>query len=233
VFSTNVVELPAVTVPLAEVAANVKVGTITVRLSVCVLLTPVPAPFIVTVETPPTALDPAVSVMVLVPVPGDATLAGANVAVTPAGSPLADNAMAELNPLIVAVETVSVTGLPAATVALLALGINVKLGATTVTATVSVRVNPPPLPLIVIVELPATALVVALMVAVTGAAAVSVEEEKCTVMPAAAPLAVRVTGAVNPPCAVSVIDAVPEPPATTETLAVPGVSAKFDVLTPQ
>lgn len=136
VFSPNVVELPAVTVALVDDAVNVNVGTITVRLIVCVLLTPVPVPFIVTVETLPTALAPAVSVMALAPVPGEAMLAGANVAVTPAGSPLADNAIAERYPLIVAVETVIVTGVPAATVALAALGVTVKLGAITVTAMV-------------------------------------------------------------------------------------------------
>ena len=70
--------------------------------------------------------------------------------------------------------------------------------AITVNAIDALRVSPPPLPVNVMVEFPATAPVPALMVAVTAVAAVSVVEEKCTVIPAGVPLNVKLTGYPNP-----------------------------------
>ena len=86
----------------------------------------------------------AASVSELLPLPGAAMLARENVAVTPVGRPLTDNATAELNPFSVAV--VSVTGMepPPATVALVAPVVRVKLGATTVRPSGTVFVTPPP-----------------------------------------------------------------------------------------
>ena len=55
----------------------------------------------------PAATD---SVKVLVPLPGDATLAGANLAVTPFGSVLTEKAMAALNQFTNAVVSVIVFG---------------------------------------------------------------------------------------------------------------------------
>jgi hypothetical protein len=230
VFRTTAVELPEVTVALAEFAVSVKDGTTIVKLSVCVCVSPPPVPFTVSVVAPPTALEAAFSVSVLLPLPGDAMLAGEKVAVTPFGSPLTDSAIAALNPFTAAVETVIELNPPAVPVALVALGVSVKLGASTVNAIGAVRVSPPPVPVTMMVELPATALLAALMVAVTGAAAVSAEEENFTVTPAGAALEVSVTGEANPPCAVSVIVAEPELPCAIDTLETLGVSVKFEVL---
>lgn len=205
-----------------------KLGTITVRLNACDLVTPPPVPFNVTVETPATALAAPFRVTVLFPVPGGAMLAGAKLAVTPAGNPLADNAIAALNPLDAKLETVSVVGVPTVKVTLLALEVNVKLGVVTVNETEVARVSPPPVPLSAIVEVPAAAFAATVIVAVTGAFAVTVAEENLMVTPVGAPLADSVTGDVNPPCAVSEIVAVPELPCATETLLTFGDSAKFD-----
>ena len=228
------VELPAVTVAVVALAVSEKLGTITVRLIVCVLVRPPPVPFTVRVDVLPTALDAAFSVRRLDPLPGDAMLAGAKVAVTPLGIPVADSAIADLNPFSAAVETVTVVEPPAATVAraavVAALTVKEKLGAATVTAIEAVRERPPPLPLMVTEALPATAFAAAVKVTVTGAAAVSVVEENFMVTPAGAPLAVNETGELNPACAVSVIVTATAPPGATETDATFGVSTKFAVL---
>ena len=224
------IDPPRATTTFVAVSVSANVGTITVTLIVCVLVSPAPTAFKVSVDTPPTAPDAALSVSLLLPVPGDATLVGANVAVTPAGCPLTDRAMADLNPPSADVETVMLVGLPATTVALVALGVIVKLGTVSVTPNVAVRVSPPPVPLMVTAELPAAAPVAALTVAVAGAAAIRVDGENRTVMPDAPPLAVSATGEENPPCAVSVIVAVAELPAATDTLETFGVSVKFALL---
>jgi hypothetical protein len=131
----------------------------------------------VTVEVAPAALEAAFSVSTLLPVPGDAMPAGAKLALTPPGSPLADKLTADLNPLSAAVAIVMVVELPALTVALVAPGVRLKLGATTVNATGVVRVIPPPVPVMVTVELPAAAFEAAVNVTVTGAELVTLAEE--------------------------------------------------------
>jgi hypothetical protein len=73
----------------------------------------------------------AASVKVLLPLPGAAMLGGTKLAVTPLGSPLTDNATADWNPFSPAVDSLIGVVLPDTTVALAALGVNVKLGATT------------------------------------------------------------------------------------------------------
>jgi hypothetical protein len=105
VLKENFVALPAVTVAFAEFAVSANVGTATVKLNACVLVSPPPTPFNVSVEPPPAAEEAALSVSVLVPLPGDAMLAGAKLAVTLIGCPLTDNVMADWNPLTAAVET--------------------------------------------------------------------------------------------------------------------------------
>jgi hypothetical protein len=187
-------------------------------------------PFKVSVETPATALEAAFSVSPLLPLPGEAMLAGAKVGVTPFGNPVKDNAIADLNPFSAAAETAIDVPLPVATVALVALVVSVKLGVTTVTEMRAVLVSPPPVPVIVTVEAPATAFAAAVKVTVTGEAAVKVEEERRTVMPAGAPLDAKVTREANPPCPVIVTVAAPEPPGPIETLETFGVSVKFDAL---
>ncbi len=226
------VELPAVTVALVALAVNEKLGTITVRLIICVLVKPPPVPFTVRVDAPPIALDAAFSVRTLDPFPGDAMLDGAKLAVTPLGIPVADNAIADLNPFSAAVETLTIVELPAATVALVVavFAVKEKLGAATVTAIEAVRARSPPLPVMVTEAVPATAFAAAAKVTVTGAVAVNVDEENFMVTPAGAPLADKETAELNPPCAVRVIVAVAVLPGATEIDAAFGLSTKFAVL---
>ena len=88
--------------------------------------------------------DAAASVNVLLPLPGDAILVGANVAVTPLGKPLTDNATCEWNPFNTAVDSVIGVEPPGATVTLVALGVSVKVGVNTDTLSIWVIVTPPP-----------------------------------------------------------------------------------------
>lgn len=87
----------------------------------------------------------AVKVNVLAPVPGDAILGGANLAVTPAGNPLADNATCDWNPFNTVVDSLIEAEPPGATVALVTLDVSVKVGAgKTVRLSGCVFVTPPP-----------------------------------------------------------------------------------------
>lgn len=140
-----------------------------------------------------TAAEPAASVTVLLPLPGDAILEGAKLAVTPAGNPATESEIADLNPFTAAVVSVNVLGVPAVTVTLEAPGLSVKVGATTAAVIDVLRPTPPPLPLIVIVELLVAAAPVAAIVTVTGRAAVTVDDENFTVTPDGAPVALNVT----------------------------------------
>jgi hypothetical protein len=81
------------------------------------LLTLPPAAVTVNVAAPTVAVDPAVNVTVLEPLPGEAMLVGAKVAVTPLGSPLIEKAMAELNPVPAAAVNLTETEAPRATLA--------------------------------------------------------------------------------------------------------------------
>jgi hypothetical protein len=106
-----------------------------------------PPPVAVTVKlkVPAAAEDAADSVKVLLPLPGDAMLAGAKLDVTPAGRPLMDRATAELKLLTGAVVKVMDVVAPAVTLALFALGVRVKLeDAEIVRLKVTVLVAPPP-----------------------------------------------------------------------------------------
>jgi hypothetical protein len=135
-----------------------------------------------------TALAAPVKVSVLLPLPGDAMLAGENAAVTPFGNPLIVRATAALKPVCAAVVKVRVEGVPAVSVLDVAFGVSVKLGAVMVSAIVAVCETPPLVPVIVMVELPAAALPLAEIVAVTADVALSVAEENETVTPVGAPL---------------------------------------------
>ena len=149
VVSTKLAAFPAFTAALEEPAVSVNVGTITVRLTACVCVTAPPRAFTVIVDTPPAAVVAAVNFKVLVPLPGDAMLAGENAAVTPFGNPVADSVTADLNPAITVVVTEIETLLPAVTVALPPLAAKVKDGLATVTPIDELRVSPPPLAMIV------------------------------------------------------------------------------------
>lgn len=100
VDSVTGTEPPGATLGLAELAVNVKFGVNTVRFTVCVFVTPLPVAETVIGYTPGVGEEDAASVNLLLPLPGDAMLAGANVAVTPVGAPLAESVSAELKPVI-------------------------------------------------------------------------------------------------------------------------------------
>ena len=89
-------------------------------------------PVSVKVVVPAAVPDAAVSVNMLLPLPGEAMLVGAKLAVTPFGRPVTDNATADLNPVIAAMDSDTATEPPDATLALVALDVRVKLVATTV-----------------------------------------------------------------------------------------------------
>jgi hypothetical protein len=94
-----------------------------------------------------------VSVKVEEPDPGAAMLAGLKPAVTPEGRPLADRAMALLNPPEMAAVILDVPLAPCCAVTEVGLAVRVKLGVAaeeTVSETVVVSVSPPPVPVTVI-----------------------------------------------------------------------------------
>jgi len=87
--NATVAAAPCVVVAVAAPAVNVTPDAFTMTCMVVVrAVTPDPLARMVTVDVPDTAVDPAVSVRELVATP-DASVAGANVAVTPVGSPSA------------------------------------------------------------------------------------------------------------------------------------------------
>jgi len=120
------------------------------------LVIPPPAADTVRVKVPSMAVAPAASVKVRLPLPGAAMLVDEKLAVTPAGTPLTDKPMGELNSAPPAVVTVIGTEPPRATLALVVPNENVNVG-----RTVSFRVcdlaTPPPDAARVSVEEPAAA----------------------------------------------------------------------------
>ena len=96
-----------------------------------VVVIPPPDAVTVTEGVPRAAEDDAAIVSVLLPCPGAATLGGANVAEMPLGSPLMENATAELNPLATAVVSTMRVEPPRTTLAFVALYDSVKAGVCT------------------------------------------------------------------------------------------------------
>ncbi len=89
------------------------VGTlVTVRVTVVVWVVLPPVPVMVTVEVPRVAVEATVKVSVELPEPGAAIEDGLKEAVTPAGRPEAESAMAALKPPETAVVTVTLPVLP-------------------------------------------------------------------------------------------------------------------------
>lgn len=103
----------------------------TVSAIACVCVTPPSTAFTVSVALPTTAVDAAFSVRVLLPLP-EAMLVGANVAVTPFGSPVTVSATADRNPFTGAAVTVTVPDAPRVTIAVALPTASVKLGTITV-----------------------------------------------------------------------------------------------------
>jgi hypothetical protein len=91
------------------------------------LVTPPPAAVTVRVEMPANVVEAAVSVKVSLPLPGAAMLGGAKLAETPAGSPVTDSDIKDLNPVPATVVKVTAIEPPGPTLALVALDDNVKL----------------------------------------------------------------------------------------------------------
>jgi hypothetical protein len=130
------VEAPGATLALEALDASVKVGGNTVRLMVLVFVTPPPVAVTVRVQVRAVVPEATASVKVLVPLPGDAMLVGAKLAVTPVGSPLTDKAIADWNPFPAVVVTVTGVEPPCPTLALEALVVSVKLGGNAVTLSI-------------------------------------------------------------------------------------------------
>jgi hypothetical protein len=102
-------EFPCVTERLAGDALTVKFGAaagLMVSATVDVCVTPPPLAVTVILEVPVVAVPLALNVRVELPLLGAAIEPGLKLAVTPAGSPDADNATAELKPPVVDVEIV-------------------------------------------------------------------------------------------------------------------------------
>ncbi len=177
---------------------------------------------------PAVAVELADNFRVLLPLPGAAMLVGAKLAVTPAGSPLADNAIPELNPFPPAVVKVIETDPPRATLAVVTLDDNVKLPIT-VRLRVRVLVTPPPTAVTVRVEAPPAAVEVAesvkVLLPLPGAAMVL--GAKLAVTPLGAPLADNLIAELNPPTLVVVKVRDFEPPGATLALVPFDVSVKL------
>jgi hypothetical protein len=124
-------EPPCATETLVGEALIVKLGDAvaeTEREIVVLWETPPPLALIVTVDVPVVAVLLAVNVRVELPEPGAAMEVGLNEAVTPAGSPLAEREIAELNPPEIVVEIAEVAPPPCATETLLGEALSAKSG---------------------------------------------------------------------------------------------------------
>ena len=122
----------------------------TVRVTVVLCWTPPPLPVTVMGYVPGVVVLATVMVMVELPVPGAAIVAGLKPTVTPVGIPAADSAMELLKPPVAVVEMVEVPWFPSATVSDDGEAEMVKLGGpVTVKVTVVLCWTPPPLPVTV------------------------------------------------------------------------------------
>ena len=144
------------------------------------------------------------AVRVRLELPGVPTDAGLKLAVTPEGSPEADNETLELNPPSAEVETVTLAELPWVTVMLEGARLNVKSGGcavVTVTAIVVVWVTPPPVAVTVTLNVPAAATLLAEIVTVELPLPGAAMEPglKLAVTPDGKPEADRDTAELKPP----------------------------------
>jgi len=231
VDSLIAVEAPATTVALVILGVSVRPGGITtVNPTGRTTVSPPPEAVTVRLKEPAAVPEAAVSVNVLLPLPGAATLVGAKLAVTPAGSPLTDSATADWNPLSAAADRLIAVEAPAVTVALVALGASVKLGGiATVTLTGWATRTPPPMAVTVRlkepVAVPEAAASVNVLLPWPGAA--MLVGAKLAVTPAGIPLTDNATGDWNPFNAVVDTTIGVDAPGATVALAAPGVSVKL------
>jgi hypothetical protein len=221
---------PTLMVEVDAVRVKLGVGAVTVSATVAVLVRPPPDAVIVTVAEPAVAVLVAENVTVLVPDPGAAMLAGAKLAVTPDGSPVAERFTAELNPP----EGVTVRTAGAVPVrAMLSVegaAASVRPGtALTVRVTGAVLVRPPPEAAIVTVATPSVAVGDAENVTVLDPepGAGTLAGEKLAVTPDGSPVAERVTAELNPPDAETVRLTGAVPVRTTLSVEGAAVSVRF------
>jgi hypothetical protein len=189
---------PGGTVTAAGLALILKFGVPaepTVSATVVVLVNAPETPVMATVAVAAAALLAAVNVTV---VPLD-ELAGAKLAVTPAGSPLALKFTVPLNPLDGVTLITDVTEPPAVTLAAAGAAPKVKFAAApavTVRLIVAVRVRPPPVPVTVSGYVPAVGAAPAVSVNVVPVAELA--GEKLAVTPAGRPVTAKATTLENP-----------------------------------
>jgi hypothetical protein len=192
-------------------------------------------PVMVTVAAPTVALAEAVSVSVEVALLFAAGVTGLveNAAVTPVGSPVALNVVAELKPPVLVMVIVLVPLAPWVTVTDVGEAAMVKFGvavALTVRATVVVAVRLPEVPVMVTVDVP----VVAVLLAVSVSTLVPVVGfvPNAAVTPLGRPDAASVTLPLNPPASVTVMVLVPLPPCVIDRLLGESESVKLGVADP-
>lgn len=183
----------------------------------------------VTVEVPAVAAEDVASVKALEPLPGAGMLAGAKLAVTPLGSPLIDNATAELNPFAKVVVSLIWVEPLGATLTLVALVVRVKPGVGTPKLTVCVMVIPPPTAETVKLETPGAAVEptdrVKVLCPLPGAAMLA--EAKVAVTPLGSPAIENAMAELNPVPAVVVRVMAVDPPRATLRLEALSESPKL------
>jgi hypothetical protein len=123
-FNVNVVALPLVTVALAGLAVNAKVGITTVTAIDAVRVSPPPMPVIVTVELPAAAL--AAALIVAVTGAAAVTVEEEKRTVTPVAMPLGVSVTGDVNPPCAVSVIVAAAELPAATEVLATFAVSVK-----------------------------------------------------------------------------------------------------------
>jgi hypothetical protein len=201
--------LTSVLAPILTVAVALEIGLTgvefaarTVTLRARVFVAPPPVAATVTVAGPVAAPVVAVSVKVLLPLPGDAMLAGEKAAVTPLGNPVADNATPALK-FCAAIVSVTLVWPPAVKLALVVFDVRARAGAGAVTVKLiaTVFVTPPPVPVTVSEALPTVALDAAVSVSVVLPllGEVMLAGENTAVTPFGNPLTESATVEVNAP----------------------------------
>ena len=216
---------PCVIVTAGGVADSVKFcAGFTVRVTVVVRVRPPPVPVMVTGNVPVVAVAEAVNVAtLLLPVVGS----GLNVAVTPAGTPLALRSTLAVK-LVRAMPIVLVPAAPpCVTVTVGGVADSVKFCAGfTVRVTVVVRVRPPPVPVMVTGNVPVVAVAEAVNVATLLLPVVG-SGLNVAVTPAGTPLALRSTLAVKLVRAMPIVLVPAAPPCVIVTVGGVADSVKF------
>ena len=201
IFIELVPDASGASVTLAGVANSVNEDgdpTVTETTAVAVKLPLVP---VTVIEYTPTAAALLAAIAsVLTPDPGAEMVDGVNPTVTPVGNALVVNATAPLNP--VAIALVSVTGVldPCCTATAARFAVSVIAG-TIAKFTAPADVNPPPVAVIMSVAVPGTAAAATVMVNTLDPdpGVKKLDDASVAVTPAGAPVTTSVTALENPP----------------------------------